>query len=220
MGQKVNPYGFRLGVTKEWKAFWYAPKKEIPNILFEDLMIRNKIDSLGREVAVASVEIYRKGDQVRVVIFTARPGVLIGKGGSNIERLKSELQGIVGDKKLDVKVVEVKKPELSAKLQAEFIVDRIEKRASYKRAMKQTIARTMKGGAKGIKVQCSGRLDGAEIARTEWFKEGRVPLQTLTADIDYAYIPAKTKFGVIGVKVWIYRGDLPVRRFRKEQVEV
>lgn len=220
MGQKCNPLGFRLGVTKEWKAFWFAPKKDIPKILFEDLMIRNKIDELGRDVAVSSTEIYRKGEQVRVLIFSARPGVLIGKGGANIERLRNEIQEIIGNKKLDIKVVEIKKPELSAKLQAEFIADRIEKRASYKRAMKQTIARAMKAGAKGIKVQCSGRLDGAEIARTEWFKEGRVPLQTLTADIDYAYVPAVTKFGVIGVRVWIYRGEIPVRRFNKEHLEV
>ncbi|HOK17923.1 MAG TPA: 30S ribosomal protein S3 [Caldisericia bacterium] len=220
MGQKTNPLGFRLGITKDWKAFWFAPKKEIPYILFEDLQIRNKIDSLGRDVAISSVEIYRKGEQVRVLIFSARPGVLIGKGGANIEILRNELQDIVGNKKLDLKVVEVKKPEISAKLQAEFIADRIEKRASYKRAMKQTIARSIKGGAKGIKVQCSGRLDGAEIARTEWFKEGRVPLQTLTADIDYAYIPALTKFGIIGVRVWIYRGELSVRKSNKEEVEV
>ncbi len=220
MGQKTNPLGFRLGITKDWKAFWFAPKKEIPYILFEDLQIRNKIDSLGRNVAISSVEIYRKGEQVRVLIFSARPGVLIGKGGANIEILRNELQDIVGNKKLDLKVVEVKKPEISAKLQAEFIADRIEKRASYKRAMKQTIARSIKGGAKGIKVQCSGRLDGAEIARTEWFKEGRVPLQTLTADIDYAYIPALTKFGIIGVRVWIYRGELSVRKSNKEEVEV
>ncbi|HOC52723.1 MAG TPA: 30S ribosomal protein S3 [Caldisericia bacterium] len=219
MGQKTNPFGFRLGVTKDWKAFWYAPKKEIPNILFEDLQIRNKIDSLGRDVAISSVEIFRKGEQIRVLIFSARPGVLIGKGGANIETLRNELQDIVGNKKLDIKVVEVKKPEISAKLQAEFVADRIEKRASYKRAMKQTIARAIKGGAKGIKVQCSGRLDGAEIARTEWFKEGRVPLQTLTADIDYSYIPALTKFGIIGVRVWIYRGELPIRRFNIENVE-
>lgn len=220
MGQKTNPFGFRLGITKDWKAFWFAPKKEIPYILFEDLQIRKKIDDLGRDVAVSSVEIYRKGEQVRVIIFSARPGVLIGKGGANIELLRNELQEIVGDKKLDIKVVEVKKPENSAKLQAEFIVDRIEKRASYKRAMKQTISRVIKGGAKGIKVQCSGRLDGAEIARTEWFKEGRVPLQTLTADIDYAYVPAITKFGVIGVRVWIYRGEISIRRFKKEEAEV
>lgn len=220
MGQKTNPLGFRLGTTKEWKAFWFAPKKDIPNILFEDLLIRKKIDELGRDVAISSVEIYRKGEQVRVIIFSARPGVLIGKGGANIEMLKNELQSIIGDKKLDIKVVEVKKPELSAKLQAEFIADRIEKRASYKRAMKQTILRAMKAGAKGIKVQCAGRLDGAEIARSEWFKEGRVPLQTLTADIDYAHVPAVTKFGVIGVRVWIYRGEIPVRKFNKDQLEV
>ncbi len=220
MGRKTNPLGFRLGITKDWKAFWFAPKKEIPYILFEDLQIRNKIDSLGRDVAISSAEIFRKGEQIRILIFSARPGVLIGKGGANIETLRNELQDIVGNKKLDIKVVEVKKPEISAKLQAEFIADRIEKRASYKRAMKQTIARAIKGGAKGIKVQCSGRLDGAEIARTEWFKEGRVPLQTLTADIDYAYIPALTKFGIIGVRVWIYRGELPIRRFNIEDVEV
>ncbi len=219
MGQKVHPYGFRLGITKDWLSKWYADKKNYSRLALEDFAIRKEIGALGPGAAVSHVEIIRKGNpsagEVRVVIHSARPGMIIGKKGSEISKLQERLKRVLSNpnENLRVEVKEVKRPELDAELIAQNIVGKIEQKISYKRAIKQAIGRAMRAGAKGIKIQVSGRLDGAEIARTEWYRDGRVPLQTINADIDYAEEPALIKFGRIGVKVWVYKGDAKKRTF-------
>ncbi len=219
MGQKVHPYGFRLGITKDWLSKWYADKKNYSRLALEDFAIRKEIKALGPAAAVSHVEIIRKGNpsagEVRIVIHSARPGMIIGKKGSEISKLQERLKRVLSnpDENLRVEVKEVKRPELDAELIAQNIVGKIEQKISYKRAIKQAIGRAMRAGAKGIKIQVSGRLDGAEIARTEWYRDGRVPLQTINADIDYAEEPALIKFGRIGVKVWVYKGDAKKRTF-------
>ncbi|MDQ6779762.1 MAG: 30S ribosomal protein S3 [Candidatus Eremiobacteraeota bacterium] len=206
MGQKVHPVGMRLGITRTWDSRWFEDKQYV-EWLHEDLRMRRLIDGLSRSAGVAKLEIERRANQVRVVISTAKPGIIIGKRGAGIEDLKKRLEKVSG-KQINVNVLEIKHPELDAKLVANNIVDQLEKRIAFRRAMRQAIQRTIKAGAKGIKVQCGGRLGGAEIARVERNFEGKVPLHTLRANIDYAHSEAYTTFGRIGVKVWIYLGEV------------
>ena len=206
MGQKVNPVGLRLGITRTWDSRWFEGK-QYRDRLHEDLRIREIVDSLSRSAAVSKLEIERRANQLRIVINTAKPGIIIGKRGAGIEELRKQLERESG-KQVNVNVVEIKHPELDAKLVANNIVDQLEKRIAFRRAMRQAIQRTMKAGAKGIKVQVGGRLGGAEIARVERNFEGKVPLHTLRANIDYAHSEAYTTFGRIGVKVWIYLGEV------------
>ena len=210
MGQKTHPYGFRLGVTKDWWSKWYSAKEDYSSFLLEDLHIRNEFKSLGFNAAISKVEIIRKGNsELRVLVYTARPGMLLGKKGAEVSKLEDMVKKVLEHKYDNVKVDirEVKHSEIDAELVGQNVAQRIEQKTPYKRAIKQAISRAMRSGAQGIKIQVSGRLGGAEIARTEWFREGRVPLQTLNADIDYSEQIAKTKFGVIGVKVWVYKGE-------------
>lgn len=211
MGQKVHPLGFRLGITKDWLSKWYA-NKDFPNLLIQDIKVREYIKKRYMLGTVSRVIIDRGLNRVKVTIMTARPAVVIGKKGQEIEALKKSLKEIVKDKEIIINVEEVKKPELDAQLVAENIAFQIQKNVSYRRAMKRAVVSAMKFGARGIKVACAGRLAGAEIARREWYREGRVPLQTIRADIDYGFAESMTKYGVIGVKVWIYTGD----RYDKE----
>ncbi len=208
MGQKTHPFGYRLGTIYDWNAHWLGGQPQYKQNLVEDLKIRNEIDKFGKDVAIAKTEIDRKGNEIRVRIYTARPGVLIGRHGSTVEILRKRIEKILDGSTLKLEVVEVGNPELNAKLISELIAQQIEKRIPYKRAMKQAMFRVMKSGAIGVKVMCSGRLNGAEIARTEWFREGRLPLHSLRAKIDYHCTTAHTKFGCIGIKVWIYSGDV------------
>jgi len=210
VGQKTHPYGFRLGITKDWWSKWYSSKEDYSSFLLEDLHIRNEFKSLGFNAAISKVEIIRKGNsELRVLVYTARPGMLLGKKGAEVSKLEDMVKNVLEHKYDNVKVDirEVKHSEIDAELVGQNVAQRIEQKTPYKRAIKQAISRAMRSGAQGIKIQVSGRLGGAEIARTEWFREGRVPLQTLNADIDYSEQIAKTKFGVIGVKVWVYKGE-------------
>nr|MBC7245638.1 30S ribosomal protein S3 [Chloroflexota bacterium] len=218
MGRKVHPLGFRLGYNKEWYARWYAEGKNYVDLLHEDLAIRRMIhETLGQQAAISKIEIERYPKQIRITIHSAKPGVVIGHKGRNVGILRDQLEELT-KKKAWVEVSEIEHPELEAALIADSIVEQLEKRVSHKRAMKQAVMRAMRAGAKGIKILCSGRLAGAEMARSEWVREGRVPLQTLRADIDYACREALTVLGRIGVKVWVYRGDLLPEG--KEKVEV
>jgi len=218
VGQKVSPVGLRLGIIRDWETKWYARgKKEFQELLHEDLKIRSFLEERLRGAALARVEIERAANRVNVTVHTAKPGMVIGRGGQEIEHLREALQALTG-KKAHVNVVEVKKPDLEAKLVADGLARQLEQRVSFRRAMKQAIQRVMRAGAKGVRVQVSGRLGGAEIARTEGYLEGKVPLHTLRADIDFARAEAFTTYGVIGVKVWIYRGDvLPKKGKAKEE---
>lgn len=207
MGQKVHPYGLRLGIIKDWQGRWYANKRDYADLLHEDLAIRKLIKERFFTAGVPRVEIERAANRVKVTIHTARPGMVIGKGGAEVERLRKELEGLTG-KQVQVNIVEIKVPELDAQLVAENIAFQLRRRISFRRAMRQAQRRAIRLGAKGIKVMVSGRLGGAEIARTEWSPEGSVPLHTLRADIDYGFAEAHTTYGRIGVKVWIYKGDV------------
>lgn len=210
MGQKVHPIGFRLGVTKDWKAKWYADKG-YGDLLKEDLQIRKYIKEKLYHAGISTIEIERvaatKAGRVKIDIWTARPGLVIGKKGAEVESLKRELEDMTS-KEVIINIKEVRRPELDAQLVAENIAFQIERRVSHRRAMKRAISMAMKLGAQGVKVACAGRLGGAELARREWYREGRLPLQTLRADIDYGFAVAKTKYGTIGVKVWIYKGEV------------
>jgi len=206
VGQKVNPVGFRLGVYKDWSARWFAKKSYADSVL-EDLKIRKFLDQVLSKADIASVEIEKSGDNVKVIVHSGRPGVVIGKKGQEIENLKRDLAKELGRKVIDISVQEVKKPELDATLVAKSIADQLEKRASFKKVMKKASISAMRAGAKGIKICCAGRIGGAEIARSEWIRTGSVPLHTLRSDVDYGTAEAKTTFGVIGVKVWLCRGD-------------
>ena len=211
MGQKVHPIGMRVGIIRDWDAKWYA-EKEYADFLHEDLKIRKFIASKLADAAVSTVEIERAANRVNVSIHTARPGMVIGKGGSEVENLRKELNKLTG-KKVHINIVEIKKPDLDAKLVGEGIARQLEGRVAFRRAQKQAIQRSMRAGAKGIKTQVSGRLNGADIARSEGYSEGTVPLHTLRADIDYAWEEADTTYGKLGVKVWIYRGEiLPTKK--------
>ena len=218
MGQKVNPHGLRVGVIKGWNAKWYANKKNFADNLIEDNQIRKFVKKELFAAGISKVEIERAAKRVKLNIYTAKPGVIIGKGGAGIESLKNKLTGFVNGKNLLINIVEVKSAEADAQLMAENIAAQLEKRISFRRAMKQTMQRAMKHGIKGVKTACSGRLGGAEIARTEHYHEGTIPLQTLRADIDYGFAEADTTYGKIGVKVWVYNGEvLPTKKVEKEE---
>ncbi len=213
MGQKVNPHGLRVGVIKEWDAKWYANKKNFADNLVEDNKIRKFVKKELFSAGISKIEIERAAKRVKLNIYTAKPGVIIGKGGAGIEALKNKLTQFVSNKNVLINIVEVKSAEADAQLMAENIAAQLEKRISFRRAMKQTMQRAMKHGIKGVKTACSGRLGGAEIARTEQYHEGTIPLQTLRADIDYGFAEADTTYGKIGVKVWVYNGEvLPTRK--------
>ena len=213
MGQKVNPHGFRVGVIKDWDTRWYADKNNFSRYLVEDNKIRTFLKKECFNAGVSRIEIERKGDEkTTVTIHTAKPGIIIGRQGSGIEALKKKLKQIFG-RELFINVMEIKQPDCEAQLVAENIADQLQRRISFRRAMKQTMSRSMKMGAKGIKTMVAGRLGGAEIARVEHYHEGRIPLHTLRADIDYGFAEAVTTYGRIGVKVWIYKGEVfPVPR--------
>ena len=215
MGQKINPNGFRLGVIRDWESKWYADRgyKETLN---EDLRIRKFIDKKLKNASVSTVEIERAANRINVSINTSKPGMVIGKGGSEVEALRKELNALT-KKQIHVNIVEIKKPDLDAKLVAESIASQLEARIAFRRATRQATQRTMRAGAKGIRVQTSGRLNGADMARREWHTEGRVPLQTLRADIDYAWVNAFTTYGEIGVQVWINRGEILPSKSKKPE---
>ncbi len=218
MGQKVHPLGFRLGVIKDWNSKWYANKRDYAELLHEDLEIRRVIKERFYTAGVSKIEIERAANRGKITIHTSRPGMVIGKGGSEVEKLRKDLEKLSG-KQLQINIVEIKTPEVDAQLVAENIAFQLEKRISFRRAMRQAQQRALRMGAKGIKVAVSGRLGGAEIARTEWNPEGNVPLHTLRADIDYGFAEAETTFGQIGVKVWIYKGEILPEIKRKKQAE-
>lgn len=222
MGQKVNPHGLRVGVIKDWNSKWYAEKDFAAN-LAEDYKIREFLKKRLYSAGISKIEIERASDRVKVAIYTAKPGLVIGKGGAEIEKLKAQCEKMLS-KPVAINIVEVKAPELDAQLTAESIAQQLEKRISFRRAMKQSIGNAMRRGAKGIKIMCSGRLGGAEIARSEQYHEGTIPLQTLRADIDYGFAEANTTYGKVGVKVWLYKGevlnvseDKPRRRPRRDR---
>ena len=221
MGQKVSPIGFRIGVIRDWDARWFA-SKNYKELLHEDLKIRDYIQKNLAIASVSRVEIERAANNLRINIHTAKPGMVIGRGGTGVENLRKTLEGMTG-KKVHLNIIEIKKPELDAFLVAESVALQLERRIAFRRAMKQAVFRTMRNGAKGIKIACSGRLGGSEMARNETYNEGTVPLQTLRADIDYGFAEAKTTYGRIGVKVWIYKGEIlpskPVKEKPAEEVE-
>ncbi|MCD7835241.1 MAG: 30S ribosomal protein S3 [Lachnospiraceae bacterium] len=206
MGQKVNPHGLRVGVIKEWDSKWYADR-EFSDYLVEDYNIRKCLKKKLYNAGVSKIEIERASDRVKVIIYTAKPGVIIGKGGAEIEVTKQELTKMTG-KKVLIDIKEIKRPDKDAQLVAENIAQQLENRVAFRRAMKSCMGRAMKAGAQGIKTACSGRLGGADIARTEFYSEGTIPLQTLRADIDYGFAEADTTYGKVGVKVWIYKGEI------------
>ena len=218
MGQKVNPHGLRVGVIKEWDSKWYAPKADFANNLIEDQKIRKYLKNKLYSAGVAKIEIERASDRCKVIVHTSKPGVVIGKGGAEIEKLKVELQKLT-TKKLVVDIKEVKRPDKDAQLVAENIALQLENRVSFRRAMKSTMSRSMKAGAKGIKAAVSGRLGGADMARGEFYSEGTIPLQTLRADIDYGFAEADTTYGKLGVKVWIYKGEVLPTKAAKAEVK-
>jgi small subunit ribosomal protein S3 len=206
LGQKTNPYGFRLGIIRSWKSRWYS-EKEYASRLQEDLRIRKYVKGRLNHAGVSSIEIERRSNRINIIIATARPGIVIGKKGAEIENLKKDLQKFT-TKDLSINILEIRRPETDAQLTAENVAMQLERRIAFRRAMKKTVLSSMKLGAKGIKIQVSGRLGGAEMSRTEWYREGRVPLHTVRADIDYGLAEARTTYGIIGVKVWIYKGEV------------
>ncbi|HHW10554.1 MAG TPA: 30S ribosomal protein S3 [Firmicutes bacterium] len=207
MGQKVHPYGLRLGIIKDWEGKWYANRREYHRLLHEDLALRRIIKNRFFSAGVPRVDIERAANRVRITIHTARPGMVIGKGGAEVDRLRQDLEKMTG-KQVQINILEIKHADLDAQLVAENIAMQLEKRISFRRAMRQAMQRTMRMGAKGMKVRISGRLGGAEIARSEWTSEGSVPLHTLRGDVDYGFAEARTTYGRIGVKVWIYKGEI------------
>ena len=210
MGQKVHPVGFRLGITKEWTSRWYANSQTFPAYVEQDHRIREFLRTKLKEASVSRIHIERQAKKANITIHTARPGVVIGKKGEDIERLRLEVAKMMGMAVQDVRlnIAEIRKPEVDAQLVAEGIAQQIERRVMFRRAMKRAVMNTMRSGALGVKVRVSGRLNGSEIARTEWSREGRVPLHTFRADIDYGFAEARTTYGVIGVKVWIFKGEV------------
>lgn len=207
MGQKINPIGFRLGINRTWDSRWYADAGEYGKLLHEDLKIRNMLEKKLAAAGISKIVIERPHKTCRVSIHTARPGVVIGKKGSDIERIK-RMVGKMTDGEVTINIVEVRKPEVDARLVAEAVAQQLERRVAFRRAMKRAVQGAMRMGALGIRINCGGRLGGAEIARTEWYREGRVPLHTLRSNIDYGVAKAHTAYGVIGIKVWIYKGDI------------
>ena len=218
MGQKVNPHGLRVGVIKDWDTQWFAGKKDFAAYIKEDYEIRTFLKKKYYQASISKIVIERAAQRLAVTIHTARPGVLIGKAGSEIEVIKKSLAKMTVSKQIAINIVEIKKPDCDAQVVAESIAAQLEKRASFRRAMKQAIGRSMRSGVKGIKVMVSGRLDGAEIARSEQYHEGSIPLQTLRANIDYGFAEAHTTFGVIGIKCWIYKGEV-IGAPQKKRVE-
>ena len=206
MGQKVNPTGFRIGVTEDWRSRWYADKNYATN-LANDLEIREFLNKQLSRAAVSKVEIERAGDKIKVIVTTARPGVVIGKKGAEIDALRKKLEKIANGP-VNIEVVEVKRPELDANLIAQSVAEQLEGRVAFRRAMRKAVQSARKSGAKGIRIQCSGRLGGAEMSRREWYREGRVPLHTLRAKIDYGFCTANTTMGAIGIQVWVYHGEV------------
>jgi small subunit ribosomal protein S3 len=219
MGQKIHPIGLRVGIIKDWEGRWFAQKKEYSGLILEDLKIRKFIKKRLYASGIAKIEIERAANRIKVTIHTARPGMVIGRQGAEVEVIRKEIEGFSG-KQVQLNIAEVKTPELNAQLVAENIAFQLERRTSFRRAMKQSIGRTMKFGAQGVKVRCSGRLMGAEIARTEGYSEGKVPLHTLRADIDYGFAEANTTYGKIGVKVWIYKGEILPPAKKRNNVKV
>jgi small subunit ribosomal protein S3 len=218
VGQKVNPHGLRVGIIKDWDTKWYAEDKDFANFLVEDTKIRKFLKTKLYASGVSRIEIERTAGKIKVNIHVAKPGMVIGKGGAGIEELKKDLEKLTNNKGVLINITEIKTVEMDAQLVAENIAAQLEKRISFRRAMKQSMQRTMRMGAKGIKTMCAGRLGGAEIARSEWYREGTIPLQTLRADINYGFAEANTTFGKIGVKVWIYKGEvLPQAKTRKSE---
>jgi small subunit ribosomal protein S3 len=219
MGQKVNPYGFRLGVTTDWKSRWFANRREYGTFIIEDWKIRDLLMTDLPHAAISRVEVERTRDRLRVDVHTARPGIVIGRRGAEADRLRSRLTEITGNNKVQLNIQEIKQPELDAALIAQGVADQLAGRVAFRRAMKRAVQNAQKAGALGIRVQCSGRLGGSEMSRTEWYREGRVPLHTLRADIDYGFREARTTAGRIGVKVWIYKGDiLPYKRADEDKI--
>lgn len=210
MGQKIHPVGLRLGITQEHRSRWYADSNRYPALLQEDSRIRQYIEKQLSNAGIAAVKLERKADQLEVEVRTARPGVVVGRGGAGIETLRQGLQHLLGDpsRQIRINVVEVERVDADAVLLAEYIAQQLERRVAFRRVMRQAIQRAQRAGVQGIKLQISGRLNGAEIARTEWQREGRVPLHTLRADIDYAYRTAQTTYGILGIKVWLFRGEI------------
>lgn len=206
MGQKTNPIGNRVGIIRTWESRWFL-KKGYSDQLIEDLKIRKTIKEKLSHAGVSKIEIERPGQKIKLIIHTARPGIIIGKKGAEVEKLKKEAEDITG-KQVSVDIKEVRKPEVNAQLVAENIAMQLEKRVAFRRALKRAVSSALRFGAPGIKVQCSGRLAGAEIARSEWYREGRVPLSTFRSDVDYGFAEARTTYGIIGIKVWIYSGDI------------
>jgi small subunit ribosomal protein S3 len=235
MGQKIHPVGFRLGITKDHKSCWYADPKRYPELLQEDYKIRQHIEKTLNNAGISDIRIERKAEQIELGIYTARPGVVVGRGGSGIEQLRGSLQKLLGGtRQIRVNVIEVSNADGDAALMAEYIGQQLERRVSFRRVVRQALQRAERAEVKGIKIQVSGRLNGAEIARTEWVREGRVPLHTLRADIDYAYRTALTTYGILGIKVWIFKGEVipgqeaapavappsqPRRKSRRQQFE-
>ncbi len=218
MGQKVNPHGIRLGIVKGWDAKWFADRKDFANNLHEDIKIRKELKKQLASAGVSRIETERSKNRLKLTIHTAKPGMVIGRGGSGIEQIKDSLKKLT-DKRLEINIMEIKQPDLDASLVARNIADQLEKRIAFRRAMKQAVGRTMRLGAKGIKIAVGGRLGGAEIARRESYREGSIPLHTLRADIDYGFAEANTTYGRIGVKVWIFKGEiLPEKKTKPENV--
>ncbi|KYP79691.1 30S ribosomal protein S3 [Ferroacidibacillus organovorans] len=215
MGQKVNPTGLRIGIIRDWESKWFASKKDYRGLLHEDLRIREFVFRRLKDAAVSHVQIERSPNRINVTVQTAKPGMVIGKGGTEVDTLRNTLSDMTG-KRVHINITEIKSADLDAKLVADNIALQLQRRVAFRRAMKQAMQRTLRAGAKGIKVQVSGRLGGADIARTEGYSEGTVPLHTLRADIDYALSEAHTTFGRIGVKVWIYRGEILPTKVKKE----
>lgn len=215
MGQKINPIGFRLGVIRDWESKWYANDKDFGDLLIEDVQIRDYLTEKLKDSAVSRIEIERAANRVNITIHTAKPGMVIGRGGAEVENIRTEIAKM-SDKKVHINIAEVKRPELDATLVAENIAQQLERRVSFRRAMKQAMQRTQRAGALGVKTLVSGRLGGAEIARSEGYNEGTVPLHTLRADIDYGTAEAATTYGILGVKVWIYRGEVLPTKAVKE----
>jgi small subunit ribosomal protein S3 len=215
MGQKVHPKGFRLGVTEQWDSRWFA-RRDYPGLLHEDLRLRRFLKQRLYHAGISKIEIERAASKAKINIFTARPGIVIGKKGAEIEKLKTEL-GRLTKREAFINIHEVRRPDVDAQLVAENVALQLERRVAFRRAMKEAVGRAMRMGAQGVRIQCAGRLGGAEIARREWYREGRVPLHTLRADISYGFAEAKTTYGVIGIKAWIFRGELLTREEERQK---